>query len=320
MCSVPFQISRFFVPVLVLVLGTVSPALAQDDGFKLEAGCTLPFADIAPAQDPFQVCGNCGVVSATAKPAQVLAKAFESKAKNNFCGDTSAVTVVDFSILRKMQAQPVNKSQLGDRHVLHGFFKLPSGNSIGEGDVVRLKAWVLDAHVSDCPTGENVNCSTPGFSSNDLHIPLLDPTVPEGRSQDECTSVTAEMSPHFRPATWSELDLKTPVKNVVRVTGSLFFDNSHQPCVNTDHTDKVNRAPFRNSIWEIHPVYHFEVCTNTDPSQCDVNSDSPDVWIPYDKWVALPDSVTLPTGKQFRTGCNHPKVGNPTVPGQCPAH
>jgi hypothetical protein len=96
MCSVPFQISPFLLLVLILVLGIVSPTLAQDDGFKLDPGCTLPFADIAPAQDPFQACGDCGVVSATAKPAQVRAKAFESKAKNNFCGDSSAVIVVDF--------------------------------------------------------------------------------------------------------------------------------------------------------------------------------------------------------------------------------
>lgn len=299
-----------------LLLSGISSSHAQSN-FTLPPGCKLPFADIAPATDPFAKCGNCGVVSATARGATVAAKAAESGAKNNFCADTSSKTVVNFQILRQMQAKPVDKSKLGDRHVLRGFFQLPSGKSIGEGSVVRLKAWVLGAHVSDCPTGESVNCSLAGFTSNDIHIPLLDPGVPTGRSQDECTSVTAEMSPHFRPAAWSQIDLKTPVHNVVRVTGPLFFDNSHEPCVTPDHTSKSNRPPFRSSLWEVHPVYEFEVCANTDPNQCDVNSDSAAVWIPYDKWVTRPDAITEATGRAQRQGCNHPKPAKATAPAPC---
>jgi hypothetical protein len=308
--------SRSFMPILVFLVGSAPALFAQD--FKLAPGCTLPFADIAPSDDPFQSCGNCGVASVKASPAQVSAKAYESQAKNNFCADASVVTVVDFSVLRAMQAQRVDKSQLSDRHVLHGLFQMPNGKTIGEGDVVRLKAWILDAHVSDCPAGESVNCSKSGFANNDLHIPLLDPTVGDGRNQDECTSVTAEISPHFRPAAWSDLDMKTPVKNVVRVTGPLFFDNSHQPCKTTNHTEPGNAAPFRSSLWEIHPVYGLEVCANAEPGECDVNSKSAEEWIPYDKWVTRPDSLTQPTGKKQRSGC-HPSAGGATKPIKCPA-
>jgi hypothetical protein len=205
----------------MLLLSGASSSQAQST-ITLPPGCKLPFSDIAPATDPFVKCGNCGVVSAVAKGPTIAAKAEESNAKNNFCADTTNRTVVDFEILRQMQAKPVDKSTLGDRHLLHGFFQLPSGTSIGEGSVVRLKAWILNAHVSDCPTGESVNCSLAGFVNNCIHIPLLDPEVAMGRSQDECTSVTAEMSPHFRPAAWSQIDLKAPVSNVVRVTGPLF--------------------------------------------------------------------------------------------------
>ncbi len=300
----------------ILLLSGASSSLAQSD-FAVPSGCKLPFADIAPAPDPFRKCGNCGVVSAVAKGPTIAAKAAESSAKNNFCADATTGTVVDFEILRQMQAKPVDKSKLGDRHVLQGFFQLPGGKSIGEGSVVRLKAWVLNAHVSDCPTGESVNCSLAGFTNNDIHIPLLDPTVDGGRSQDECTSVTAEMSPHFRPTAWSQIDLKTPVNNVVRVTGPLFFDNSHQPCKTANHKDKGNQPPFRSSLWEIHPVYQFEVCTNTDPDQCDVNSDSATVWIPYDKWVTQTGITTKATGRAQRQGCNHPKPPKATVPAPC---
>ena len=309
-----FRGTRSCIYILVLLFGSVPILFAQD--FKLDPGCKLPFAEIAPATDPFESCGNCGVVSVKSNPTQVSAKAYESKAKNNFCADASVVTVVDFSVLRAMQAQKVDKNHLGDRQVLHAFFQMPGGKAIGEGDVVRLKAWILNAHVSDCPSGESVNCSRSGFANNDLHIPLLDPSGDGGRIQDECTSVTAEMSPHFRPAVWAELDLKTPVKNVVRVTGPLFFDDSHQPCRTLNHTDTGNAPPFRSSLWEIHPVYQLEVCTSVDPSQCDVNSS--DVWIPYDKWVTHSDSVTESTGKKQRAGC-HARPGGATKPIECPA-
>ena len=308
-------VARVCLYMLVLLFGSVSVLFPQD--FKLDPGCALPFAEIAPANDPFESCGNCGVVSVKTGTAQASAKAYESKAKNNFCADTSVVTVVDFTVLRAMQGQEVDKSRLGDRQEIHNFFRLPSGRTIGEGDVVRLKAWILNAHVSDCAKGESVNCSRSGFANNDLHIPLLDPTEDAGRSQDECTSVTAEISPHFRPAIWAELDMKTPVKNVVRVTGPLFFDDSHQPCKTLVHTDPGNLAPFRSSLWEIHPVYQLDVCTSVDPNQCDLNT--LDVWIPYDEWVTRPASVTEPTGQKQRKACRA-RAGGATKPIKCPTN
>jgi hypothetical protein len=76
--------------------------------------------------------------------------------------------------------------------------------------------------------------------------------------------VTAEISPHFRPASWDRFDVnpKTtqaahglPLKRVkVRISGQLFFDASHKPCINGE-----GRAPRRRSIWEIHPVYAIDV-------------------------------------------------------------
>ena len=74
-----------------------------------------------------------------------------------------------------------------------------------------------EAHISDCNGGEEVNCKKTGSEVNDIHIPLIDPTSPNPQTVDECNSVTAEMIPHFRPATWSEFDMKTPVSNPVRV-------------------------------------------------------------------------------------------------------
>ncbi len=318
---------RFFTFAVLLTCSLIgNPALGQTGGFTLPSGCTLPFDNIATKPDPFQKCGDCGVVSKTDKGAELQAKALQSQAKNDFCADTSQITVVDFAALRQMGTIAKQKGwqvkDITNRQELHGFFPV-NGRSIGEGDVVRLKAWMLAAHVSDCAAGEEVNCGIPGFVNNDLHIPLVDPSA-GGQKQGECTSVTSEISPHFRPATWSNLDLKTPVKNVVRVTGPLFYDNAHDPCATPQSTSAPTGDPARSTLWEIHPVYQLEVCANTDASQCDVASADSTMWIAYDQWIKDPSNQqdTEATGKTDRdeSSCAHPKPpAAGSVPAQCPA-
>jgi hypothetical protein len=303
--------------VVGILIWLPAPVSAQG-GFK--AGCTLPYAQIASPADPLASCGNCGVVSATAKPADAAAKAAQSQAKNNLCGNLSAKIVVDFNILAQMQALSSNKSKLANRQILHQVFSV-GGKKIGEGDVVQLKAFVHDAHISNCDAGEEVNCDLTGAAVNDIHIPLLDPNAGNPQTQDECSSVTAEMIPHFRPAAWSQIDMKTPVQNVVRVTGQLFFDDSHDPCEKNPDGTFTRHTPARISLWEIHPVYAFDVCKNADAPQCDVADDS--VWIPYDQWVAQPGAVTQATGDKIRQQCvaPHGKPSQPIAPvkpAQCP--
>jgi len=272
------------------------------DDFKLPGNCSLPpvFAGVATKPDPYIHCNNDGA----GKGGKALdpAKVREDNAKNNFCADASHPTTVDFTILAQMQTKAPDKSTLASsRNSLHAFFPL-NGHNIGEGDVVRLLAFVREAHISDCPGGESVNCETAGVPNNDFHIPLVDPTKTNPRMLPECTSVTAEMSPHFRPATWSQIDMKTPVKNPVRVTGPLFFDDSHEPCKVVNGT-LTGPGPQRISLWEIHPVYAFDVCSSTDPKKCDVASADPSVWTPYDQWVGKNADKVQATGQKQRTAC-----------------
>ena len=288
------------------------------NAFILECG-KLPFDDIATKPDPFEECGNCGVLSAkeNSNPVAGPAKVAQSHAKNNFCSDVSNVTAITVADLRDMQNQASAKglvnTDLPDRSKI---VVTLNHRPIGEGDVVRLVALVKDAHLSDCAEGEAVNCDTSGSTHNDVHIVLVDPTFPTGRGQDECGSVTAEMSPHFRPAAWSQLDKKIPTNNAVRVTGPLFFDNAHTPCAGLTKGSH-DRAPFRSSLFEVHPVYRFEVCTQTDPALCNVNSNDTTLWKPYDQWVAAPGVRTEATKVNER--CTEPgsrKAG--TIPAECP--
>jgi len=130
--------------------------------------------------------------------------------------------------------------------------------SPGEGKYISYIAFVKNAHYSDVAAGEAVNCNIPGNDTNDIHIVLLkDP------NDDECLSTTAEMSPHYRPADWTPENLNASTGHPVRVQGQLFFDGSHTPCSGSSRPN-----PKRASLWEIHPVYSVEVCSQTTIAEC----------------------------------------------------
>jgi hypothetical protein len=161
-------------------------------------------------------------------------------------------------------------------------------HDLGEGKLVRMKAYFFEAHHADVGTGESVNCNGPSEEDNDVHIALV-----ANPSDKECTSVTAEISPHYRPASWNEIGhfekFDSSKKRYVvnqqmaarlqahpyRITGQLFFDASHAPC-----PCGTSCNPVRASVWEIHPVYGIEVCRAG--SACNEASDAD--WLLFDDW------------------------------------
>ncbi len=164
-----------------------------------------------------------------------------------------------------------------------------------------LKAYVFRAQyantkfskLSDGSTarGEAVNCDNPELDWNDIHIALSASTA---RDTDECATVTAEISPHYRPAVWSRFHdgqiegvetlvpgllkgrvLKQPKRGqplMVRLTGPLFYDASHKPCVFSGGKIIERHSPERGSIWEIHPLYRVQVFHNHG-------------WVDLDRWA-----------------------------------
>jgi uncharacterized protein YgiM (DUF1202 family) len=235
--------------------------------------CTLPFESIKASHSIDDSCGPEG------KTQSALSQ-LQNAAKNNFCATGDPVLLTFDSFLKLQKAAEEDNIPFGggqslpkDRSVLRNLSKSDSGATVGEGTVVRLVAFVVDAHYSNVSNGETVNCNLKGKENNDIHIML-------GQSADAaaCDTVTAEISPHFRPAAWDQLaghDLKYPV----RITGQLFFDASHRPCKNGRGAN-----PQRESIWEIHPVYAADVCSRTTLSECKGDDDS--VWSPLDKWLS----------------------------------
>jgi len=235
--------------------------------------CTLPFAPIQRHHSIDDTCGADG----NADPSTKARQAAQNEAKNNFCASNPPVNI-DFDVLHQLQQEAASVTTFGsdqqlpqDRSVLRQL-RTKVGN-IGEGTAVRLVAFVINAHPSNVGSGESVNCKQKPAEDNDIHIVLGQ----NSNQDDECSSATAEMSPHFRPDSWTPNNMNQNNARLFRFTGQLFFDASHRPC-----TGSTGPNPKRSSLWEIHPVYGVEICGDS-RNNCKVDSN--------DNWIALSDFV-----------------------------
>ncbi len=270
-----------------LCLSLIAPVCAQRGPFPKKK-CAVPFNE-APGKNLYvdNHCGLKGVVSASSSTNQKTADRAQNSTKNNLCA-TGAGTTLSFSDLAALQ------QQVDDAHILYGNahaggsgppvsrtaftsdHALPDGSSVHEGSIVTLVAYILDSKYSPAPSadsGETANCGATFPTRVDIHLTLgetatLIPTKGPERDKLLCSSVTAEVIPHMRPAVWSN-EWFTNVRRLqrpVRVTGQLMFDGSHHPCSDGKPTPGGN--PLRVSSWEIHPVYAVAVCKHGKIGEC----------------------------------------------------
>lgn len=149
--------------------------------------------------------------------------------------------------------------------------------TVGEGDLVEVLGYIAVKPTGSKPhantSGESVNCRIPKAVNNDFHISLT--AQPSG---SEFAGIVVEMIPQQRPEEWTEGHLKQVQKAnaMVRVRGQLLFDNHH--VVNDDPDAPVGKQPKRMSLWEVHPVTGFDVCTQT---TCTADGDG---WKPLSDW------------------------------------
>lgn len=211
----------------------------------------------------------------------------QNLAKNNFCAKSPAVevTVAKLRTLDSKTQTALTDAGIpfgtptsipNDRTLLQQGFTV-DGQTFKEGMQVLIRAFVLESHYSNTGSGEAVNCNKSKKLNNDIHI-----TVAASPDDSECEGVTAEISPHFRPITWADFD-DYEFTHPVMFVGNLMYDASHKPC-----TPGHSVRPRRSSSWEIHPVYSIFVCKNSTLDACPPDFSDPR-WIPFDKWVDLPD-------------------------------
>lgn len=239
--------------------------------------CALSFQSICQGHEIDASCGPDGSATTDAQKAQ-------NTAKNDFCasGTPASLSFSHFDTLQASAAAahiPFGSAfhLPPDRSQLARLLPLPGVGTVGEGPVVRLAAFVIDAHYSNVSRGESVNCNNPGPEFNDIHIVLAEQAPTAQAPFDECSSVTAEISPHFRPVAWTPETLNNLARTKqFRLTGQLFFNAAHRPC-----EGGTVSSPARRSLFEIHPVYAVEVCKSA--SSCKVEDDA--AWIALNDWL-----------------------------------
>ena len=136
-----------------------------------------------------------------------------------------------------------------------------SAGQVSEGALVGIVGYLVGTPHPN--TGESVNCNLKGAENNDFHIPMSnDP------NNSDYQGIVVEMIPQNRPATWNLANLTQVESNqqLVMVTGGLFYDNIHK--VNGDPNNPIGGQPRRFSLWEVHNLMQFMVCTKADNS-CD---------------------------------------------------
>ena len=220
-------------------------------------GCTLPFENIKVIHTIDKTCPIQGKKITQNAEANLN----QNKIKNNFCasGDAKQVKVVD--LVAKHQQVMAEEINFG------GANRVPLDRKplekLGEGTVVYFIGYISDVKYSNVGSGEAVNCKKKGAENNDVHIELSEVK----NETDNCLRISAEISPHYRPTTWTVENLKDieEKKFKIKITGQLFFDASHGACPDSD-------AGYRASSWEIHPVYRIEVYVNKK-------------WIDLNEWV-----------------------------------
>jgi hypothetical protein len=260
-----------------LVLVAVPGNVGADDKFVPQ--CTLPWVAIAPKESS-EVDKQCPIEG---KQSTNPKRAPMQKAKNELCA-TGAPTLLSYQTFKTLQKRADEKgipsggpnSLPEDRADLKDIYKIPNGPRIGEGSVVRYVGYISNPRYSNTKKkggkGEAVNCNLLEDADNDIHMDLV-----REPDQDPCLSVTAEIIPHFRPPAWEVNFLDRLKVRPVRVTGHLFYDSVHKPCVGPKRA-----SPPRISLWEIHPVYAIDVCSNKTLGGCAGNDESK--WVPLHEW------------------------------------
>lgn len=268
----------YFSLMATLILSTVVlPAFAQTPAATRRATfkpvCVTPSFPTPPPKKRLGIDSQCGLTGAGTGPEGV-----QDSVKNNFCArGTPQKITIDY--LKGLQAKVEQNPSINFGNENKGGRKKgPTTNRaplrrLGEGKLVTIQAYVLIARQEGA---ESVNCgknvpNDPLF--HDIHISLVSSTDID----NECSGVVAEMSPHHRPDSWTHLNVEKVAREKlpVRVTGQLYFDSSHFPCSNGESAGAGN--PKRISLWEIHPIYKFEVCT--------ADCDGAGKWLSLDEWA-----------------------------------
>jgi len=173
-------------------------------------------------------------------------------------------------------------------------------SQMGEGQIVSL---IGTLYYTIHGGSETCNCQLSGDESLiDFHIGVAFADFPLGadilsqlRSGSDYSrilsrhdqhlldqpTVVVEMTPYYREQfrpNWTLRKVQNVTGRQVKVTGQLMIDNvHHKPADDCGLEDADLSSCWRKSVWEVHPVTSFQVCS---ADHCDANSPN---------WVNLDD-------------------------------
>lgn len=221
-------------------------------------------AAAAPCADSL---ANCRAEGCAAPGSE---QAIFNSTKRRQPSETTARTL-SFADLRSLQQKATNlvgqHNQLtqAERDLLVNL-SVTSG-TVHEGRLVKVRGFLaagLPPHANS--GGESVNCRFTQNENNDFHISIV-----QNAGEDEFKGIVVEMIPQDRNANWTLTKLKNIRQQGKRILvfGALFYDNIH--IVNDDPSHPLGGQPKRVSLWEVHPITRFFVCTKAS-NNCSVSS------------------------------------------------
>jgi hypothetical protein len=176
---------------------------------------------------------------------------------------------------------------------------------LNEGEIVQATGYLYYAQQTGA---ESCNCERSGAKDSDFHIGLgfdaskvaearTKPTSSSAQFHDlQSNSMIVEITPYYRAKNepgWTLAKLEALYGTQVKVVGQLIADNDHyatgQDC---GMTGADASACWRMSIWEIHPVTSFYVCTAG--ADCSSNDSG---WTKLEDWTA-PASPAQPHSRK----------------------
>jgi hypothetical protein len=313
-----------YVPLSAVIALLLWPSVVLAKKVKfMKCGKPLPLQLEPFSHKPQRIdflCRNTGCHKSAANDKQ-------NAMKNNFCAPADKIANVTLQTFGDLGAASTNLSSIPkgeppkSRAKLAKIITLEDGTKLGEGQTVTFVGYVLEARHSnvdkDHPLtqgkGESVQCNLLGCQYNDIHLTLAE----DPNETAMCRTIVAEIIPHYRPAAWNLFD-SADYKNFfsthpVKITGQLFFDGSHVPCINghagfnpvTDHNDFERLA-----LWEIHPIYAIDLCKNTDKSQCAASDAT--AWFPFTELQSRLGLASVTPQDRCKPTTDNPKS-------QCPA-
>lgn len=236
-----------------------------------------PSVDLAPKKFARQASAKtgCGVTSLKDCPPIGCATGDDQESKDHALMNTrkrgpgekpaAPLTVAAFATLQSKADDLVGEAASLTPEERDSISNLDIGGvTTGEGHLVTVVGYLVG--VPHPNTGESVNCNLTGTDNNDFHIPFAD-----SPSKTPYEGIVIEAIPQDRSSGWTTAKMKKIVqaKQRVMVTGQLFYDSAHR--VRTNPKTLTNQPP-RFSLWEVHPVDDFLVCTKgkcspSDPTQ-----------------------------------------------------